>query len=53
MNSSKYQEQFDRLSVEFRKVHRQRQEMVLMWAATIKAMKKKDMDMKEIADVIN
>jgi len=52
MNTAKYQEQFDRLCIEFRKVHRQRLDMIAMWTTTIQAMADKDSYMKEIADVI-
>lgn len=51
MTTSKCQEQLDRLSVEFRKVYRHRQEMAILWSSNIESAKRKDAQMHEIADV--
>ncbi|ODN06319.1 Coiled-coil domain-containing protein 39 [Orchesella cincta] len=50
MTTSKCQEQLDRLSVEFRKVYRHRQEMITMWSTNIENAKKKDAQMQDVAD---
>lgn len=51
MTTSKCQEQLDRLSQEFRKVYRHRQDMVQLWATNIEAAKRKDAQMQDVADV--
>ncbi|CAL8108427.1 unnamed protein product [Orchesella dallaii] len=50
MTTSKCQEQLDRLSVEFRKVYRHRQEMITLWSTNIENAKKKDAQMQYVAD---
>jgi len=51
MNSNKYQEQYTRLCIEFRKVYKQKKEMTSLWAKSLTAMKGRDTEMQEIADV--
>lgn len=51
MTTAKCQEQLDRLSVEFRKVYRSRQEMIMLWSSNIESAKRKDAQMHEAANV--
>ncbi len=51
MNSNKFNEQYTRLCIEFRKVHRQRKDMAVMWQRSLNAMKGRDAQMQEVADV--
>lgn len=53
MTTSKCQEQLDRLSMEFRKVYRHRQEMITLWSTNIENAKRKDAQMQDVADVCN
>ena len=51
LDTNKLQTQFSRVSARFHKLHRYRNRLIRMWTSSVEAMKSRDVELAEIAEV--